>query len=125
MNFDLSKSESRLEFGQIILGHIDKILKLSLLGISQDDVAVRYKSAVISLGDSLTAYFDDDMKKAELKFEEKRGKKIGSVKDYRIYFRELLNLVNRVDYFKNSVYGEDRDELISDDEDSEEGDEDD
>jgi len=31
MSFDLSKSEKRLEYGQIILGHIDKILKLSLV----------------------------------------------------------------------------------------------
>jgi hypothetical protein len=63
MSFDLSKSENRLEYGQIILGHIDKILKLSLVDISNSNIAGRYKSAVLSLGDSLTAYFDDDMKK--------------------------------------------------------------
>jgi hypothetical protein len=63
MSFDLSKSENRLEYRQIILGHIDKILKLSLVDISNSNIAGRYKSAVLSLGDSLTAYFDDDMKK--------------------------------------------------------------
>jgi hypothetical protein len=114
MSFDLSKSENRLEYGQIILGHIDKILKLSLIDISNSNIAGRYKSAVLSLGDSLTAYFDEEMKSAELEFEKTRKQEISSVRAYRIYFRELLNLVKRNDYFKNAVYGEDKDEIVSD-----------
>jgi hypothetical protein len=119
MSFDLSKSENRLEYGQIILGHIDKILKLSLVDISNSNIDGRYKSAVLSLGDSLTAYFDEEMKSIELEFEKTRKREINSVRAYRIYFRELLNLVKRVDYFKNAVYGEDKDEVVSDDEESE------
>jgi hypothetical protein len=111
--------DENLSFRQIILGHIDKILKLSLMNISNNHITFKYKNAVLSLGDSLSAYFDNDMKEAELEFEKERHNEKNNLNSYRFYFRALLNLVKRVDHFKNDVYGEDKDELVSDDEESE------
>jgi hypothetical protein len=103
----------RLEYGQIILGHIQKILQLSLINIGHSEVGGRYKSAVISLGDSLVAYFDEEMNTAQEEFNKKRkNENRKTLAHYRKYFRELLKLIKRVDYFKGVVYGEDSDEII-------------
>ncbi len=87
MSFDLHKSD-RLEYGQIILSHIDRILKLSLVDISNSGIAGRDKSAVLSLGDTLTGSVDARMRTAEEEFERKRQNEVSIVCAYSIYFRE-------------------------------------
>lgn len=102
----------KLEFGQIILGHIKQILLLS----RTRGKITEFRNGVIVLGDSLSSYFDTEMLKAEEHFDNIQNK---NNRDYRIYFRELLALVKRVDYFKNAVYGEASDDIIEDEVDRE------
>jgi hypothetical protein len=110
---DFNNQNDRLEFGQIILGHIQQILKLSrTLG----SVEV-YKGAVLVLSDALYSYYDDEMEKQYVAFENKRKKNGVNTQDYRMLFRNLLALVKRVDYFKSAIYGdtESDDEVVEDD----------
>ena len=41
-------SNDRLEYGQIILGHIKQILKLSMLDLSNPDICGRYETEKMS-----------------------------------------------------------------------------
>jgi len=106
----------KIEFGQIVLSHIQQILKLSLLDLGNPVVCGKYKTSVITLSDVLFSYYDKPMTTAYNKFKEDSNKSNG--RSYRIFrelFRELLALTKRVDYFKSAVYGEDGDVQSGDD----------
>lgn len=108
-------SNDRLEYGQIVLGHIKQILKLSMLDLGNPDICGRYETAVLTLSDALYSYYDDEMIKDYERFEKCRldRKNDKTYGHYRNLFRALLGLTKRVDYFKSAVYGEDN-EIIDD-----------
>jgi hypothetical protein len=73
-------------------------------------------------GDCLVAYFDEEMNTAQEEFnkmlpldqryKKRKNEDRETLAHYRNYFRELLKLIKRVDYFKGVVYGEGSDEII-------------
>jgi len=162
-------NNDKLEFRQIVLGHIKRILELSSHElrdstryithpnhtdtIEQEDTRYSYIQSIENLAFVLMPYFDDEMLKVyegcvgvinayefqiekiyqeEIKLILKElGKESINVKPYCLdkkiecakeLFIALNMLLKRNDYLKGAVYGEDKDELISDD-DSEGGEE--
>jgi len=103
----------KLEYGQIILGHIKEILRISRFGLFNPEICVRYQTAILVLADALYNYYDDEMKKSEQEFKRcsKLPKYNNSFGHYRELFRALMGLLQRNNYLKSAVYGEDKDEL--------------
>lgn len=158
-------SNDKLEFRQIVLSHIQVILKISseelrdkktyMKGVqgdiqlfSQEDTRHSYIQAIENLSYILMPYFDKEMTKLYNEYIEIINKYnfqlekifykdikaiIGEVGEERFnkniycldkkvdYAKKLfvaLNLLlNRNDYLKSAVYGEDKDEVIEDNDD--------
>ena len=123
--------EENLSFRQIVLNYMRKIMYLNLKVVPQGaiiDYTKCYKRAVLGLSDVLLPFFDDEMTSAYNRFLEEYdfmmrettdGQKIlnqvkycsDSMRICRDLFRKLNLLLNRNDYLKSNVYGEDKDEL--------------
>jgi hypothetical protein len=161
-------NNDKLEFRQIVLKHIQVILKISseelrikktymkdaqgsIRFLSQEDTRLSYIQAVENLSYILLPYFDNEMNRVyeecikimcgidyevenyyRKEYEEicknleKEKLGVGFVIEMKLrcarrVFVALNLLLNRNDYLKSAVYGEDKDELVSDDEDSEGG----
>jgi hypothetical protein len=159
-------NNDKLEFRQIVLGHIKRILELSSHELRdttytithanfsetkyQEDTRFSYIQAIENLAFVLMPYFDDEMLKVyegcvgvinayefqiekiyqeEIKLILKElGNESINVKPYCLdkkiecakeLFIALNMLLKRNDYLKSAVYGEDKDEVVSDDEESE------
>ncbi len=132
--------DENLSFRQIVLNYMRKIMDLNLRLVTQEaniDFVKCYKRAVLGLSDVLLPFFDNDMNYAYEKFledydlmmrETTDGRMIKDVSGYssksmnvcRTLFRELNKLLNRNDYLKSNVYGEDKSEVVREREDDEE-----
>jgi len=114
MNPNNFMNNDKLEYGQIILGHIKQILKLSLCDLSDGNVCGKYQSSILTLSDALYSYYDEQMIKDYAAFDRDNNDKNfdNSYRHYRNLFRALLSLVKRNEYFKSAVYGEDSDEVV-------------
>jgi hypothetical protein len=131
-------NNDKLEFRTIVLQFIHNITNLSLnFSVSDVDKIIAMNDAVLCLSDVLVSFYDDEMKKSYSNYED--CVKILRKKQYviegnyqvrrfdylkfkqitRYLFRELNSLLGRVDYLKSAVYGEDKDELVSDEDESE------
>ena len=138
-------SDERLEFRQIVLGHIKHILNLSLRSDRDGEKLSLYFNSIEVLADVLIPFYDEQMNKEVEQFENElmQIQKENSIKqkelcprDYsdtyvgiyyakkkrahRNLFRKLNMLLKRNDYLKESVYGEDNEEVIESDERGEE-----
>jgi len=127
----------KLEFRQIVLGHIKNILNLSLRSNSDGRNLSLYKNAIEGLSDVLIPFYDKQMNSEIEEFEKelivinkenyKREKSLcphdysetygkihyAKMKGlYRNLFRKLNLLLKRNDYLKESVYGESNSEEI-------------
>jgi len=140
----------KLEFRQIVLSHMRNILNLSLRSDRDGEKLTLYFNSIEALADILIPFYDEQMT-TEIKLfedmllkiqrENREKKKVLSPSEYsekylRIYqskkrsgyrniFQKLNILLQRNDYLKSSVYGEDKDELgeeESEDKESREGD---
>jgi hypothetical protein len=154
----------KLEFRDIVLQHIKKILEISSVELREDrkkiiqnnfsqvveteDTRASYVQAIENLAYVLIPYFDENTKsvfdecnkiingfdfevKEILKEELARVKKEKENLNENLFFIEMrlrsakklfieLNmLLKRNDYLKSAVYGEDKDELVSDEDESE------
>lgn len=134
----------KLEFREIVLGHIRKILDLSFRPNNDGNKWGLYISSINSLSDVLIPFYDERMEKEFDEFEtnlrelykEKSEKwdslspseysknyepKFISIRNllYRNLFRKLNLLLKRNDYLKSSVYGEEQDEIVEEDEEDE------
>ena len=137
--------DERLEFRQIVLGHIKHILNLSLRSNRDGEKLSLYFNSIEVLADVLIPFYDEQMNNEVEQFENEliEIQKENSAKlkalcpsDYsnqyeRVYyynkkrahrnlFRKLNMLLKRNDYLKESVYGEDNEEVIESDERGEE-----
>jgi len=103
----------KLEYGQIILGHIKEILRISRFGLFNPEVCAGYQTGILVLADALYNYYDDEMRESEREFKScsKLPKYHNSFGHYRELFRALMGLLQRNNYLKSAVYGEDKDEL--------------
>jgi hypothetical protein len=157
----------KLEFRQIVLGHIKKILEISSHELRdttyttshgnysettfQEDTRFSYIQAIENLAYILMPYFDEPMYKLYVKYMlvinaydfqiqkmfiqevaqicKEIGKEDINLKPYCIdkkieyakkLFVELNRLLKRVDYLKNAIYGEEKDEVAQDNEEGEE-----
>lgn len=135
----------KLEFRQIVLSHIRNILNLSLRSNRDGEKLSLYFNSIEALADVLIPFYDEQMSKEIEQFENElmQIQKENSIKlkqlcprDYcdtheRVYyakkkrahrnlFRKLNMLLKRNDYLKESVYGEDNEEVIESDERGEE-----
>ena len=138
-------SDERLEFRQIVLGHIKHILNLSLRSNRDGDKLNLYINSIQVLADVLIPFYDKQMSNEIEEFEKKitaiqleNSKQlarlcprdysdryedihISNIKQtYRNLFRKLNLLLKRNDYLKESVFGEDNEEVIEDKEQGEE-----
>ena len=129
----------KLEFRQIILSYLRKIIDLNLKLVSDNyavDFAKTYMRSVVGLSDILIPFSDAQTHKVYAKFERDyeeikkttcKDGRILQIANYsarilkisRVLFRELNLLLKRNDYLKESVYGEDKDEVVSEEGDSE------
>jgi|6_EtaG_2_1085325.scaffolds.fasta_scaffold06730_6 hypothetical protein len=129
-------NEESISIQQIILNLTKKITDLSLQIVNEDSRVEHikaYKDSILSLSDVLVPFYDDVMNEAYTKYEEEFDSlikntcekglvkntnkwKSGTRKLHRQLFRELNLLLNRNDYLKSAVYGEDRDEIAEEDE---------
>lgn len=135
---DINSSYDKLEFRHIVLEHIRNILNLSLKPTQHFRLKTEtMNDAVLSLRDVLLPFFDSEMKSAYLEYEknlkylQKHSEVIeGEYKVYRFNYSGLLAitrklfgdlnlLLNRNDYLKSVLYGENEDEIVSEGEDSE------
>lgn len=154
--------KDKLEFRQIVLGHMKRILELSSHELRdttytishghysdtkyQEDTRFSYIQAIENLAYVLMPYFDDEMRevydkcvkiinafsfqiknilnKTYKKMCEELGKKdlkdTGFSVEMKLKYAKKLfialnMLLNRNDYLKSAVYGEDKDELVSED----------
>ena len=125
--------DENLSFRQIVLTYLRKIMDLNLRVVTQDtniDFVKCYKRSVLNLSDVLLPFFGDEMEYAYNKFlddydgmmrETTDGRIITDKVEYasqnmkvcRNLFRELNKLLNRNDYLKSKVYGEDKDGLVN------------
>jgi len=131
-------NNDKLEFRAIVLQFIHNITNLSLkFSVNDVDKTIAMNDAVLCLSDVLVSFYDDEMKKfysnyeccvktlrknqyvIEGNYQVKRFDYLKLKQITRDLFRELNSLLGRVDYLKSAVYGEDKDELVSDDEESE------
>ncbi len=139
---DNYSSSENLDFRDIVLSYMRRVMDLNLNIISQEnilDYAKCYKRAVLGLNDILLPFFDDEMSRAYENFLDdydwmmrnnttENGTKISDVNEYvsgimkvcRGLFRELNKLLNRNDYLKSKVYGETKNEVAREREDDEE-----
>lgn len=129
--------DENLTFRQMVLSYMRRVMDLNLNIVSQEnilDYAKCYKRAVLGLSDVLLPFFDDEMNYAYNNFLDdfdlmmrrttENGIKIidinehisGIMKVCRDLFRELNKLLNRNDYLKTKIYGEDSSEVIEDNE---------
>ncbi len=135
-------SQEGITIAQIILGLLKKITDLSLLSTninSNVSSAKTYRNSIMSLSDILLPYYDKKMKEDYKKYEKdikENSKKncdkklIKNEAEYcvkiieisRRLFRDLNQLLNRNDYLKASVYGEDAsdDNVVEDEDDDDE-----
>ena len=136
---DKYSSNENLDFRDIVLSYMRRVMDLNLNIISQDnilDYAKCYKRAGLGLNDILLPFFDDEMSRAYESFLDdydwmmrnnttENGTKISDVNEYvsgvmkvcRGLFRELNKLLNRNDYLKSKVYGETKNEVARERED--------
>ena len=165
MESEKTYGNDKLEFRQIVLKHIQRILEISSSElrdktivrnhgnysetIENEDTRQSYMQAIENLAYILMPYFDDEvlvvyekseriinafgyevkriLKKTYERIKEETGKEdLGNafiiemkLKYAKKLFIALNKLLNRNDYLKSAVYGEDKDELISDDEENE------
>ena len=137
MNNVNSYGDENLSFRQIVLTYLRKIMDLNFrvtTRYTNIGFVKCYKRSVLVLSDVLLPFFDVEMEYAYNKFLDyydgimrettdgkiitnKVGYVIQNMKVCRNLFRELNKLLNRNDYLKSKVYGEDKDELISDEDD--------
>lgn len=133
-----SYTNDSLNFQQIILNYLRKIMDLNLRLVTQEanlDFVMCFRRAVLGLSDVLLPFFDKQMSAAydlflmenkEIIKKTTDGQIVtdaveycnGNMKSCRDLFRALNLLLRRNDYLKSEVYGEDKDELV-DDEDEE------
>lgn len=120
-----SYQSNKLEFQQIVLSHLSKISTLSLQQGNRINFLLVYQESIEVLSDILCPFFDEKMKKAQEEF----NKNLLELKEniysddflskkksiYRSFFRELNLLLNRNDYLKSSIYGEESTEQIVND----------
>lgn len=131
----------KLEFRQIVLSHIRNILNLSMRSNRDGEKLNLYINSIEVLSDVLIPFYDEQMdnefkqfEKALIKINKENTEKANELNPneyssqyqhihyakkksaYRFIFRKLNMLLNRNDYLKTSVYGEDKDELVSEDE---------
>ena len=134
--------DERLEFRQIVLGHIKHILNLSLRSNRYGEKLGLYFNSIETLADVLIPFYDEQMNNEVEEFENElieiqteNSAKLKALcpSDYsnqykniyyakkkhahRNLFRKLNLLLKRNDYLKESVYGEDKDELVSSEDD--------
>jgi hypothetical protein len=131
-------NNDKLEFRTIVLQFIHNITNLSLnFSANGVDKIIALNDAVLCLSDILVSFYDDEMKTSYSNYEDcveglikhqyvregdyqvKRFDYLKLKQITRYLFRELNSLLGRVDYLKSAVYGEDKDEVVSDDEESE------
>lgn len=119
-------SEEKLEFRQIILQHLQRILKIASLitprARSRDKVK-GYAFSVQALADCLVPFYNDEMDKCYEKYKKevkelnKRTCEGNHIKDepayilgwrriHRQLFRDLNVLMKSVDYLKKAIYVE-------------------
>ena len=133
-------SNENLDFREIVLSYMRRVMDLNLNIISQDNIlnyTKCYARAVLGLNDILLPFFDDEMSRAYESFLDdydwmmrnnttENGTKISDVNEYvsgvmkvcRGLFRELNKLLNRNDYLKSKVYGETKNEVVQEREDN-------
>jgi hypothetical protein len=127
----------KLEFRQIVLNYLRKIMDLNLKIVNPDfkiEYVQTYRDSVLGLSDVLVPFFDEQMNKIYAKYEREYEEMLkqtthnGMVTNIPTYkrltkqihrelFRELNLLLNRNDYLKSSVYGEDKNEVVREGED--------
>jgi len=137
---NFTQNNDKIEFRVIVLTHIKNILNLSLrTNIDGQNLNV-YISSINVLADVLISYYDETMTekyedienkvfalKKENSIQEKKLTPLDYSNDYegvyratmrRLYrelFRELSLLMKRVDYLKTTIYGDnDNDEVVED-----------
>lgn len=140
MSEDFNTSYDKLEFRQIVLRHIKNILDISLRSNQDGQKLFLYYNSIEALADVLIPFYDEQMnteidefeselkeininnstKKQELCEHDYSCSYLGIYRTkkkrlYRNLFRKLNLLLNRNDYLKTSVYGEDKDEVVEDD----------
>ena len=128
--------DEKLEFRQIVLNYLRKIMDLNLKIVSSDfkiQYLQTYRDSVLGLSDVLIPFYDEQMNtiysKYQREYEElvKQTTKNGMIINVPTYkklskqihrelFRELNLLLKRNDYLKESVYGENNEEVIESDE---------
>jgi len=154
--------EDKLEFRQIVLAHIKRILEISshelrdttrciqqtthTQVVEQEDTRYSYIQAIENLAYVLIPYFDERMQKeydecikiidglvfevmeqlkdryeqiceiTETKVSQKGFALEMKISSAKKLFRELNQLLKRVDYLKSAVFGETDDETIEDEE---------
>jgi hypothetical protein len=129
--------EENLSFRQIVLNYLRKIMDLNLKIVNPDfkiEYVQTYRDSVLGLSDVLAPFYDEQMNTAHSKYEREYAEmikrttqngivtnstsyKIETKKIHRALFRELNLLLNRNDYLKSSVYGEDKNEVVREGED--------
>jgi hypothetical protein len=129
--------EENLSFRQIVLNYLRKIMDLNLKIVNPDfkiEYVQTYRDSVLGLSDVLVPFFDEQMNKIYAKYEREYEEMLkqtthnGMVTNIPTYkrltkqihrelFRELNLLLNRNDYLKSSVYGEDKNEVVREGED--------
>ena len=131
--------DERLEFRQIVLGHIKHILNLSLRSNRDGEKLSLYFNSIEALADVLIPFYDEQMNSEVELFENElmQIQKENNIKlkqlcpldysdnykgiyyskkkrAYRNLFRKLNMLLKRNDYLKESVYGESEDNEVID-----------
>lgn len=129
-------NEEKLNFREIVLSYLKKIIDLNLKIIPQNyyiEYVKGYRRAVLGLNDILLPFFDKKMEEAQEKYNkdfdiminETTNKGIvrneikyntRSLNLSRELFGQLNLLLHRNDYLKSSVYGEDKDEIVTEEE---------
>jgi len=121
-NQEFITGTDKLEFRQIVLGHLRKILDLSLK-IHNPDLIIAYtktyRDSILTLSDILLPFYDKEMNEVYEQYEKDYKQIFEDTKNIdkqtslvnktsRKLFRNLNLLMKRVDYLKGTVYGEER-----------------
>ena len=132
----------KLEFRQVVLAHLKNITDLSLRSNADGQSPFLYFNSVEALSDLLVSFFDkkmndeiEEFEKSLVEISKENAEKLKSLSPadyskkysaahfakkrtvYRIIFRKLNQLLERNDYLKTSVFGEDKDEVATEEDD--------
>ena len=110
--------KDKLEFRQIVLQHLKKILDLSLRIVPQQYkliFAEAYADSIRCFSDVLLPHYDKNMNEAYTSYQKRfnslqkmtKGNQIAFLRNtHRELFRQLNLLMGRIDYLKQSIYTE-------------------